>query len=1217
MARDSANNQLYIPAYGNGGFRAFQLDAEGLPRDRQADFITSRKSIFGRRSVPPANAREATFPGAAAIFDSSTERFFTIDRFANRILVYDAAENRLAQFPEAELVIGQPDASSAKRGLGPNRMGGIANAVLDEENQRSFVADVPNNRIMIFDVHPDRLSNDPSAYDVIGQDDFESRDPGLGPDKFTRPSSLAYDPENERLFVSDRGNNRVLIFDADPENFEGFDAAVAVMGQPDFVSREPRQSLDEFKAENIAYDWTNQRLFVSEDLEHRIMVYDAHPDRVGGLTKALAVIGQPDAFSTQPAVSDTRIAMPRITVDSAREKLYISEGYPAGNRITVWDISSANLRTGMSALDVIGHETVDGKADFFNRMPQGHIDGRSLAAARAVTLDSVDHRLFVSDEYNHRVVVWQLDELNRIDRYAAQWVLGQPDLNTSLMGAPSARNLTVPIGAAYDTSTKRFFVGDGYHNRIMVYDAAPGQLASGMAASVVIGQPDFETVTRTAGQAGINFGVRMGRGIASNFLPMGFAVDEVGQRLFVSDGENHRVLIYDIRRDVLRNGAEAIGVIGQPDFDLNAPGSDARGLNDPGHLAYDPVNDRLFVVDAKHKRVLAFDVNAERFENNPAAVAVIGKPNFQTPPAQGPGGGPFAAPPSRPLPVSGQGFATPNGIAHDPLRQLLYIADGGGTFRISADRILVFDVDPDRFENGATAIATLGAPDATTPAARTWGGADPVPGQFRVRDTRGIALDHTNGRLFATGSFESRVVQFNFPRADWNYRIDPAGLQSFATLDAADFGGRSDEASVSVAHLAATTTSAPRSVVIYSASEQTVDQSTERHSRRLINEAAVTPSPLSMRATIFVDGGPQRRHALYIYNPGRRDSDLSMTLRGEQGVVLQQWDRTVAAGEQQSLQVESLGGAVPQNATLTITTRTPVAMTAVRESTNGRDETILAPAPMMLDTDSPLRMTVPYFVNGGGQRSRLILINAGDKPAAGNVSFYDHAGQRRSLGTASNALRYEIPPHSSWTMESDGVGTGVQRGYAVVEPATDTVPHSVVMIEHYQGEVWTNESSTSGAIATLLEFAVDLRPTLIRHGEIDTRLVLVNSGVDGPATARVSLAGQEISAITLDPGTQMILSIRDLAGAAAHGIVTVASDNAIVVAARQITLNIRSESIETELPAVAANEFVPFVPNGGGLSTEFRLGNMSKNAATGALEFLLPSGQPATGTILR
>ena len=84
------------------------------------------------------------------------------------------------------------------------------------------------------------------------------------------------------------------------------------------------------------------------------------PDRLGGPATAMAVIGQPDAFSVHPAVSNSRVAMPRITIDSEREKLYISEGYPAGNRITVWDIAPGNLETGMSAVDVIGHETPEG-----------------------------------------------------------------------------------------------------------------------------------------------------------------------------------------------------------------------------------------------------------------------------------------------------------------------------------------------------------------------------------------------------------------------------------------------------------------------------------------------------------------------------------------------------------------------------------------------------------------------------------------------------------------------------------------------------------------------------------------------------------------------------------------------------------------------------------------------------------------------------------------
>ena len=1213
MALDSANDLLFVPASGNGGFRAFQLDDQGLPVDRQARFITSRQSIYGRRSVPTASAEEAKFPGAGAIVDPSTQRFFTVDRFSNRILVYDGNPDQLASFPSAEQVIGQPDFSSTRRGLGPNRLGAISGAQLDQANQRLFVSDGPNNRILIFDVTPDRLRSDPSAVAVIGQDDFESRDGGSGPSAFNRPGSIAYDPVLERLFVADNGNNRVLVFDADANNPGAFNEAISVMGQPDFASSAPRQSLDQLAPGGLGYDWRHQRLLVAEGLEHRIMVYDAHPDRIGGPATAMAVIGQPDAFSTHPAVSDRRVAMPRIAVDSEKEKLYISEGYPAGNRVTVWDIAPDNLETGMSAVDVIGHETPDGGPDFFNRMAQGHLDGRSLAAARAVTLDPVDHRLFVPDEYNHRVVVWQLDELNRIVGRDAQWVLGQPNLNTSLMGEPTANNMTTPIGAAYDTTTKRLFVGDGYHNRILVYDAAPGELQSGMDASVVIGQPDFGSVERTAGPAGINFGVRMGRGIASDFLPMGFAVDESGQRFFVADGENNRVLVFDIRRDVLRNGAEAIGVLGQPDFERTAPGSGAAGLYDPGHLAYDAAHERLFVIDAQHKRVLAFDVHPDRFENGAAGIAVIGQSDFDTAVAGGPSI--FGATPGGPPPITADAFVTPNGIAHDPIKQLLYVSDGGGTFGIPADRILVFDVHPDRLDNGAPAIAALGAPDAESPAPTSWGGAEPVPGQFRVRDTRGIALDHENGRLFATGSFESRLVQFNFPRADWIYRMEPAALQSFGTLDAADLGGQSDPGTVSVARLAANIGRPPLGVAVYSRTRQTVDARSQRHSRRLINEAAVAPAVPATTATVFVEGDGRTSHELLFFNPRSEDATVTLVLRGPDGAEEEQWQLTATAGEQLSEALVARD-ATRGDGTLSIASDVPLAMTALRFTANDREETILTPAPMTRASDSSGRTTIPYFVSGGGHESEIVLINPTDMMMTGTVTWYDRAGTRTPLGTRSDVASYSIPPHASRALPSDGAGPLVHEGYAAIDALSGGVPKSSALISSRTGGAFVGQSLVEGVQSSEARYGVDLNPTLLRHGDIDTRIIVVNRNAE-TAAVDVLLNGGGNLRLDVAPGQQETLSVRTAFGAAARGVVQLSSSLAVTVTARQRVTNIRGEAIESELPPLSPGSLFPYVPNGGGLSTEFRLANVSTERVQGQLEFLLPTGMPATGTILR
>ena len=1216
MALDSVNDRMFIPAYGNGGYRGYMLNQDGTARDRSSGVIISRESIYGRRAAPRPSVRgNEYFPATAGIIDNSTQRLFSLDRFNNRLLVYDISPETLEPYPDASVTIGQPDFESTLRGTAANRTMLSASAAIDEQNQRLFLADPPNHRVLLFDIHPDRLRNDPDAYAVIGQDGFDSQVMGGGPSGMMMPMSVAYDPDYKRLFVSDSGNNRVLVYNADPDDPDAMKQAVAVMGQADFQGRAPRESLDQLKPEGLAYDWRHHRLFISEDLNHRIMVYDAHPDRIGGDTRAIAAIGQPDMFSTHPAVSRTRLAMPRVSVDSLSQKMYVSEGYPAGNRISVWDISPENLRTGMPAIDVFGHETPDGGPDFDNRMAQGHIDGRSLAAARSVELDLADHRLFVGDEYNHRVVVYQLDRLNRLVDREADWVLGQPDLETSLFGEPGASNMTVPLDVAYDASTKRLFVGDGYHNRILVYDIAPGQLENGMAASHVIGQPDFNTTTKAAGRSGINFDVRMGRGIASDFLPLGFAIDEENQRLFASDGANNRILVYDIRPGILDNGPDAIGVLGQADYESTEPQADGRGLSDPGHLAFDAVNQRLFAIDAKRKRVLVFDVDPGRFENGAEAIAVLGQPDFSA--KGGTGGGmmslPFGGPPS-PQPVNARTFWYPNGIEFDPVKQWLYVADGGGTRNIPADRILVFDADPATLENGAAATTAFGALDADTGAAAYFGGSSNYPGQFNIRDTRGIGLDYEHGRIFATGSFESRVVAFYFPRASWSYDIAAGEVQSFGTLDAADLGGRKDERTLSSAVLDGEG-SRPGGITLYSVTHPMVDARSQRHSRVLVSEAAIGAQDLVRSAAVYVEPDDRRRHDIHIYNPGSRSTAVDLVLRDGNGLDLDTWQREVASGEQLTIEVESLAVFIPQDATISLEASRDIGVIAIRRTVNSRGDTVIAPAPMAAGGEPAEYGVVPYFVNGGNHVSQLVLMNPTGEAMQGTVAFYS-GGSRQPLGTVSELIPYHIAPHSTHVIRGDGAGPSAVEGHLSIDASAGGLPHASVLTRRKYGDTWTNESLTKGVYGVEAIFAADQRPNPVRHGEIDTVFVVVNTGETG-AVVEISLDGEPVGSQNVAPGEQATISLGALAGAEAHGLVRLTSSSPVSMGARQVTTSLRAESVETGLPAIVEISHLPLIVNGDGISTEIRLANSGPGDLAGQINFFRPDSEPARETILR
>ena len=177
---------------------------------------------------------------------------FSLDRFNNRVLVYDISPETLEAYPDASVIIGQPDFESTLRGTAANRTMMSASAAIDEKNQRLFLADPPNHRVLLFDIHPDRLRNDPDAYAIIGQDGFESRMMSAGTSGMMMPMSVAYDPDFERLFIADAGNNRVLIYNADPDDPEALEQAISVM-----VSRTSRAvHLGSLSTRSNPRDWS-------------------------------------------------------------------------------------------------------------------------------------------------------------------------------------------------------------------------------------------------------------------------------------------------------------------------------------------------------------------------------------------------------------------------------------------------------------------------------------------------------------------------------------------------------------------------------------------------------------------------------------------------------------------------------------------------------------------------------------------------------------------------------------------------------------------------------------------------------------------------------------------------------------------------------------------------------------------------------------------------
>jgi hypothetical protein len=156
------------------------------------------------------------------------------------------------------------------------------------------------------------------------------------------------------------------------------------------------------------------------------------------------------------------------------------------------------------------------------------------------------------------------------------------------------------------------FVADASSNRVLRFDNAPGK-ANGANADGVLGQPNFTSNGNAVTQSGMN-------------TPRGAALQ--GTTLYIADNNNARVLRFDNAPGKV-NGANADGVLGQPDFISNDPALSQNGMVLPGRVAVDP-GGRLYVSEGLGaNRVLIF-TDAAIKANGGAADFVIGQPDFTT-----------------------------------------------------------------------------------------------------------------------------------------------------------------------------------------------------------------------------------------------------------------------------------------------------------------------------------------------------------------------------------------------------------------------------------------------------------------------------------------------------------------------------------------------------------------------------------------------------------
>ncbi|NCS99563.1 hypothetical protein GW765_01120 [Candidatus Parcubacteria bacterium] len=287
LAWDASSQYLFASDLTNNRILVFDLSG-GITDGMDATYVLGQadfSSTSGNRGV--SAAANTVFGPEEVHYISSTNTLVVSDAVNHRVLFYDTSS--IINGEAATNVLGQADftSSSSNRGgsAGQNTLHSPAGLAFDSSTSYLYVAEgatpTSNARIMIFDVSS--ISDGENAINVLGQPDFvttgaTTTQSGLG----VILPGLFIDETNNRLFVADSSNARIMIFDvssiSDGEN------AINVLGQSDFITgMSPGATQSSFFAPTFSYfETTNDYLYVADGLLSRILIFDLSSEESEG-----------------------------------------------------------------------------------------------------------------------------------------------------------------------------------------------------------------------------------------------------------------------------------------------------------------------------------------------------------------------------------------------------------------------------------------------------------------------------------------------------------------------------------------------------------------------------------------------------------------------------------------------------------------------------------------------------------------------------------------------------------------------------------------------------------------------------------------------------------------------------------------------------------------------------------------------------------------------
>ncbi len=739
---DSVNHRLFVADSTNNRVLVYNLDSNDLPLDLIPDNVLGQANFY-TNAVGSTQTTLSAPTGLA--FDLGRNLLFVSDMTNNRILVYDTST--ITNGKNAMNVLGQATFVAVTAGTTQFGVSAPRQLEYDGSTKLLYVADTANNRVIAYDLTS--ITDSKFAATVIGQTDGLVSSPqpiyvkgavNDGPNKsgLSGPTGLVMDATDHRLFVSDGTNNRVLVYNLDSSNNLLDRIPDNVLGQANFYTSTVASTRPGTNAPaGLSYDDYYNRLFVVQSTGNRVSVFDVTTITDG--MDATNVLGQINYTTVTAATTQVGLNVPTDAYyDQPTGRLFVPQN--TGNRVTIFNLTGG-LADNMNADNGIGqyNDNLSAPAPIYTKTT-AHNGPNKLGLSAPIigmALDTTNHRLFLSDTSNNRVLVYNIDSSNNLSDRIPDNVLGEINFYTNAV-ATTQIGMSAPNGLAFDSVGNRLFVVDTTNNRVKIYDTA--SITDGENAVNVLGQASFTTSAAATTQVGLN-------------VPTGVAYDSATGRLFVAQNTGNRVSVFSGSVALLSMGMNATKEIGQPSgaaaFTSATAATTQAGLNVPYDVAYDSATSRLFVSQGTANRISVFSGSVTLLSNGMNATKEIGQPS---------GAAAFT---SAAAATTQAGLSAPRGIRYDGTRNWLYVAE------TTNNRLMVFSGSVALLSNGMNATQVLGQANFTTATAGNT--------QAGMNAPNGVLVDETNNRVYVSQSGNHRVTIFNAPFTKGQNAADDLG----------------------------------------------------------------------------------------------------------------------------------------------------------------------------------------------------------------------------------------------------------------------------------------------------------------------------------------------------------------------------------------------------------------------------------------------------------